>query len=112
MSANRKPKLFKYRHYQAEIILLCLRWYLRYSRSYRDLEEMMAERGLCVDHTTINCWAQSYAPVLEKRRRAKLSPTNGSWRVDDGVRIISHSMEDIARVRSDASTNSADPQAR
>ncbi len=48
-----KPKLFKYRHYEAEIILLCLRWYLRYSLSYRDLEEMMAEGGLSVDHTTI-----------------------------------------------------------
>ena len=45
--------LFKYRHFEAEIILLCLRWYRRYSLSYRDLEEMMIERGLCVDHTTI-----------------------------------------------------------
>ena len=44
---------FKWRHFQAEIILLCVRWYLRYSLSSRDLEEMMAERGLCVDHTTI-----------------------------------------------------------
>ena len=45
--------LFKWRHYQAEIILLCVRWYLRYFLSYRDLEEMMAERGLRVDHTTV-----------------------------------------------------------
>ena len=44
---------FKWRHFQSDIILLCVRWYLRYSLSYRDLEEMMAERGLCVDHTTI-----------------------------------------------------------
>jgi hypothetical protein len=44
---------FKWRHFQAEIILLCVRWYLRYSLSSRDLEEMMAERGLCVDHSTI-----------------------------------------------------------
>jgi transposase, IS6 family len=44
---------FKWRHFEAEIILLCVRWYLRYSLSYRDLEEMMAERGLHVDHTTI-----------------------------------------------------------
>ena len=53
-----QPTLFKYRHYEAEIILLCLRWYLRYSLSYRDLEEMMAERGLTVDHTTIYRWVQ------------------------------------------------------
>jgi len=46
-------KLFKWRHFQAEIILLCVRWYLRYPLSYRDLEEMMLERGLHVDHTTI-----------------------------------------------------------
>src|SRR3954452_11928792 len=78
-----RPKPFKYRHYQAEIILLCLRWYLRYSLSYRDLEEMMAERGLSVDHTTIYRWVQHYAPILEKRCRAKLRPTNDSWRVDE-----------------------------
>src|SRR3954447_11914732 len=81
-----QPKLFKYRHYQdyqAEIILLCLRWYLRYSLSYRNLEEMMAERGLSVDHTTIYRWVQHYAPLLEKKCRAKLRPTNDSWRVDE-----------------------------
>jgi transposase, IS6 family len=44
---------FKWRHFQAEIILLCVRWYLRYPLSYRDLEEMMRERGLHIDHTTI-----------------------------------------------------------
>jgi IS6 family transposase len=78
-----QPTLFKYRHYQAEIILLCLRWYLRYSLSYRDLEEMMAERGLSVDHTTIYRWVQHFAPIFEKRRRAKLKPTTDSWRVDE-----------------------------
>jgi len=78
-----QPTLFKYRHYQAEIILLCLRWYLRYSLSYRDLEEMMTERGLCVDHTTIYRWVQRYAPILEKRCLAKLKMTNSSWRVDE-----------------------------
>lgn len=67
-----QPKLFKYRHYQSEIILLCLRWYLRYSLSYRDLEEMMVERGLCVDHTTIYRWVQHFAPILERQCRAKL----------------------------------------
>jgi transposase, IS6 family len=56
--------LFKWRHYESEIILLCMRWYLRYALSYRDLEEMMNERSLSVDHTTIYRWVQAYAPEL------------------------------------------------
>src|SRR5215212_5292127 len=74
---------FKWRHYQAEIILLCLRWYLRYSLSYPDLEELMAERGLKVDHSTIARWVLAYAPELEKRVKPQLKPTNDSWRVDE-----------------------------
>jgi transposase-like protein len=53
---------FKWRHFEAEIILVCVRWYLRYALSYRDLEELMQERGLSVDHTTIYRWVQRYAP--------------------------------------------------
>ena len=49
-----QPNPFKWRHFEAEIILLCVRWYLRYALSYRDLEELMRERGLEVDHTTIS----------------------------------------------------------
>jgi transposase, IS6 family len=74
---------FKWRHFQAEIILLCLRWYLRYALSYRDVEEMMLERGLHVDHTTIYRWVQQHAPELEKRCRPHLKPTTDSWRVDE-----------------------------
>jgi transposase-like protein len=74
---------FKWRHFEAEIILLCVRWYLRYSLSYRDLEEMMQERGLQVDHTTIYRWVQRYAPELEKRCRPHLKSTTDSWRVDE-----------------------------
>jgi len=74
---------FKWRHYQGEIILLCVRWYLRYALSYRDLEEMMNERGLSVDHTTIYRWVQAYAPELEKRIRPHLRLTNDSYRVDE-----------------------------
>jgi IS6 family transposase len=76
-------KPFKWHHFQAEIILLCVRWYLRYPLSYRDLEEMMAERGLHIDHTTIYRWVQCYAPELEKRCRPALKATNDSWRVDE-----------------------------
>jgi len=78
-----EPNLFKWRHYQSDIILLCVRWYLRYALSYRDLEEMMNECGLAVDHTTIYRWVQAYAPELEKRIRPHLKPTNDSYRVDE-----------------------------
>jgi len=74
---------FKWRHFQGEIILLCVRWYLRYPLSYRNLEEMMLERGLTVDHTTVYRWVQAYASELDKRCRAHLRPTNDSWRVDE-----------------------------
>jgi transposase, IS6 family len=60
-----------------------VRWYLRYALSYRDLEEMMNERGISLDHTTIYRWVQAYAPELEKRIRPHLSPTNDSYCVDE-----------------------------
>lgn len=63
--------------------MLCVRWYLRYSLSYRDLEEMMLNRGLSVDHTTIYRWVQRYAPELDKRCRPHLKMTNDSYRVDE-----------------------------
>ena len=60
-----------------------MRWYLRYSLSYRDLEEMMRECGLRVDHTTMYRWVQHYAPELERRCRPHLKPTTDLWRVDE-----------------------------
>jgi transposase, IS6 family len=74
---------FKWRHFEAEIILLCVHWYLRYALSYRDLEEMMRERGLYIDHTTIYRWVQHYAPELDRRCRPHLKATTDSWRVDE-----------------------------
>src|ERR687892_851305 len=74
---------FKWRHFECQIILLCVRWYLRYCLSYRDLEEMMAERGLNLDHTTIYRWVQKYAPELAQRCRPHLKQTNDSWQVDE-----------------------------
>jgi transposase-like protein len=74
---------FKWRHFQAELILLCVRWYLRYSLSYRDLEQLMAKRGLQVDHTTIYRWVQCYAPELDRHIPPHLKATNDSWRVDE-----------------------------
>ena len=60
---------FKWRHFQAEIILLKVRWYLHYGLSYRDLEEMMFECGVAVDRTTIYRWLQAYSPELDQRCR-------------------------------------------
>ena len=62
---------------------MAVRWYLRYSLSYRDLEEMMLERGLHVDHSTIYRWVQDYAPEMEQRHRRHLKPTTDSYRVDE-----------------------------
>ena len=80
---NPRPALFRGRHFQDKIIVLCLRWYLRYSLSYRDLEEMMAERGLSVDHSTIARWVLRYAPILSQRIRSEMRKPNRSWRVDE-----------------------------
>jgi len=78
-----KPTLFRGRHFRSEIIVMCVRWYLLYPLSYRDLEEMTAERGLTVDHSTIARWVLYYAPILNQRIRREMRPPNRSWRVDE-----------------------------
>ncbi len=71
---------FKWWHYQSSVILGCFRWYCKYGISYRDLEEMMLERGFEVDHTTLYHWVQHYAPEIEKRLRWHYKSTIGlSW---------------------------------
>ena len=78
-----RPALFKWQHFEPEMIVCAVRWYLRFSLSYPDIEELLMERGLPADHTTIWRWVQRYAPELNKRCRRELKPTNGSWRVDE-----------------------------
>ena len=75
--------LFKRRRFPVEIILLCVRWYCKYGISYRDLAEMMQERGVEVDPSTIFRWVQRYAPEIEKRVRRYQGSRSGSWRVDE-----------------------------
>ena len=82
MRENR-PELFRGRHFRDEVIVLCVRWYLRYPLSYRNLEEMMSERGLAVDHSTIARWVLTYAPVLNERIRSEMRHPGRSWRVDE-----------------------------
>ncbi|USK68687.1 IS6 family transposase [Peribacillus asahii] len=78
-----KPVEFKWKHDQPDIILLTVRWYLRYSLSFRDLVEMMEERGLSITHTTIMRWVHQYGPGLDERVRRHIKTTNDSWRVDE-----------------------------
>jgi IS6 family transposase len=74
---------FKWRHFEPTIRLLCVRWYCRYQLSYRDVEEMMKERGLNVDHSTVFRWVQRYAPEINKRMRQHLKMSGTSYRVDE-----------------------------
>src|SRR6476660_3820157 len=75
--------LFKWRQFEPEVILLAVGWYLRFSLSYRDVEELLVERGLHADHVTVWRWVQRYCPEIQRRLRPRLRPTNDSWRVDE-----------------------------
>ncbi len=77
------PALFKGRHFDRLLIIQSVRWYITYKLSYRDVCEMMAERGVTVVHTTVMRWVQHYVPVFEKRWMKYARPTGSSWRVDE-----------------------------
>lgn len=74
---------FTGRHFPSEIILLSVRYYLSYKLSYREIEEILAERGVIVDHSTLNRWVLKYAPLLEQRARRRKKPMASSWRMDE-----------------------------
>jgi transposase-like protein len=75
--------LFKGRHFDQDVIILCVRWYLTFKLSSRDLVQMMAERGIVLAHTTILRWVQRYVPEFEKRWSRYALPVGDSWRVDE-----------------------------
>jgi transposase-like protein len=75
--------LFKGRHFDREVIVLCVRWYLSFKLSARDLVRMMGERGIALAHTTILRWVQRYVPDFEKRWSVYARPVGGSWRCDE-----------------------------
>jgi transposase-like protein len=75
--------VFKGRHFDQSVILLCVRWYLAYGLSLRNLEEMMAERGVQVDHATIHRWTVHYAPLLLEQFNLRKRPVTGKWHVDE-----------------------------
>ena len=78
-------RVLKRLHYPLEVILTCVRWYVAYPLSLRHLEEMMAERGIAVDHSTVHRWAIKLLPVLEKAFRRCKRPVGKSWRMDESV---------------------------
>ena len=74
---------FSGRHYPSFIILQCVRWYVSYALSYRNIEEIMKERGFEIDHATLNRWVLHFAPLLEQRSRKYKRPVHRSWRMDE-----------------------------
>jgi transposase-like protein len=76
-------ELFAGRHFDREVIVLCVRWYLHFKLRFRDLVEMMAERGLSIVHTTIMRWVHHYAPEFGRRWNRFARPSGRSWRVDE-----------------------------
>jgi IS6 family transposase len=80
---SRSKDDFKGRHFEAGLIVQAVSWYLRYPLSYPDVEELLLERGLEVDHSTVNGWVLAYAPLIERRLRPFCRPHCGSIRVDE-----------------------------
>jgi putative transposase len=74
---------FKGMRFPIDVILVCIRWYAAYPLSYRHLEGMMEERGVSVDHSSINRWAIRYLPLIEKMARKHKRPVGGNWRMDE-----------------------------
>ena len=75
--------MFKGRHFDRSVILLCVRWYLAYGLSLRDLKEMMVERGISVDHSTIHRWVVHFSPLLLKRLNRRKRSVTGKWHMDE-----------------------------
>src|SRR5689334_5479743 len=78
-----RPPLFWKRKFEPQVIVTCVRWYLRFSLSLRDLEALMAERGLTVDHTTIWRWVQTYGPELYRRLQGQVKRKSSTWHMDE-----------------------------
>jgi transposase-like protein len=78
-----RDPIYRRRRFQPEIIELCVRWYLTYRLSYRDLVEMVAERGVTISHSTILRWVQQYVPEFEKRWGRYARRVHSSWRMDE-----------------------------
>ncbi|MGF6674433.1 transposase-like protein [Paraburkholderia sp. WSM4174] len=80
-------RVLKRLHYPLDVLLLCVRWYVAYSLSLRNLEEMMAERGIEVDHSTVHRWVIKLVPLFEKTLRKHKQPVGKSWRMGESVMV-------------------------
>ena len=76
-------RVIKRVHYPLDVMLTCVRWYAAYPLSLRQIEEMMQERGVFVDHTTVHRWAMKILPVLAAVFRRRKHPVGTSWRMDE-----------------------------
>jgi putative transposase len=74
---------FKGRHFPEAVILMAVRWYVAYALSYRDIEELMHERGVIVDHATVQRWVVKYSPELMEQARKVMKTSADSWRMDE-----------------------------
>ena len=83
MGRGKHAPLFRGRHFADEVITLAVHWYSRFSLSLRELEELLRERNIVVDHSTLWRWTQRYAPELDKRLRSHLRTTGNRWHVDE-----------------------------
>src|SRR5258708_10071830 len=92
-----RDAIYLKRHFDAEIIVLCVSWYITYKLSYRDLAAMMAERAVVVSHTTIMRWVIRYAPEFEKRWRRFSRCVGCSWRVDEAYIAITGNSHHLYR---------------
>ena len=92
--------MYRKRAFDAEIIELCVRWYITYRLSYRDLQAMMAERGIVASHSTILHWVSRYVPEFEKRWNRFARPVNTSWRVDETyIKVLGRVELSLSRCR-------------
>ena len=97
---------FQGMRFPINVILVCVRWYVAYPLSYRHLEEMMEERGVSVDHSSVNRWAIRFLPLIEKVARKHKRPVGASWRMDETymcdtrllVEVVSASIEGTTSV--------------
>jgi hypothetical protein len=81
--SSEKPELFKGRHFNHLLIIQAVRWYVTYKLSYRDVCDLMEERGVTIVHTTVLRWVQRFVPAFEKKWKKYSSPVGSSWRVDE-----------------------------
>jgi putative transposase len=88
LSNSALRRVIKRLHFPLEVMLVCVRWYAAYPLSLRQLEEMMAERGVSVDHATVHRWALKILPVLAAVFRRRKRPVGGSWRMDETYILV------------------------